>query len=303
MPIPDYQTLYMPLLRFAADEKEHNVDEAMKAIADSFSLTDDERRERIPSGTQSLFANRVQWAKTYLAHAGCLASARRGVFCITERGLALLKQSHERITNKVLSQFPEFVQFHEPTRRKPTQDNTTGDNADGGTPEEKIEAAYGVMQRELADQLLQKVKEGSPEFFEQLVVDLMVAMGYGGSREDAAQSIGRTGDEGIDGIIKEDRLGLGVIYLQAKRWAGTVGRPEIHKFVGALIGQHAQRGVFITTGRFSAEAVEFARTSNPVVILIDGSKLVQYMIESGLGTTLHKHYDIRKIDSDYFAEE
>jgi restriction system protein len=304
MAVPDFQSFFVPLLRVAADGKEHTLSEARDRIAHEFALSADELAEKLPSGLQTKFSNRADWAKTYFVRAGVLSSPRRGSFCITERGHSLLEQGYKKIDIKVLSQYPEFVEFHHPNRKEvdlgtpaePIQRLTE-------TPEEILQAAYQSIRHSLADDLLERVKGNTPKFFESLVVDLMVAMGYGGSREDAARSIGQSGDEGVDGIIKEDRLGLDIIYLQAKKWEGSVGRPEIQKFVGALIGKRAKRGVFITTGRFSEDAVDYARSNDPKVVLIDGDGLVAYMIEFGLGTTRQALYEIQKVDSDYFVEE
>jgi restriction system protein len=229
-----------------------------------------------------------------------LSTPRRGYFQITERGQKLHSQGHERIDVKILKQFPEFVEFH--TSKSEKQEPEGGDSP-AATPEEVLQQSYLSIRNELAADILSKIKDNSPQFFENLVVDLMVSMGYGGSRSDAGKSIGRSGDEGIDGIIKEDRLGLDVIYLQAKRWEGTVGRPEIQKFVGALHGKRAKKGVFITTGKFSDDATKYVETIDPRVILIDGRLLAEYMIDFNLGTSTSANFEIKKIDTDYFSEE
>lgn len=303
MGVPDFQSFFKPLLDIASDGKEHSMREVREKIAADFNLTQQELSELLPSGTQTKFDNRVAWAKSYFVQAKILESPRRAYLKITERGQHLHAQSHERIDIKVLSQYPEFVEFHNPSKQnkhnqiEPPQDNSNE------TPEEILQRSYQSIRSELAGEIIDRIKSNTPIFFERLIVDLMVAMGYGGSRSDAGQSIGQSGDEGIDGIIKEDRLGLDVIYLQAKRWEGTVGRPEVQKFVGALHGKRARKGVFITTGKFSAEAHEYVKSIDPKVILIDGKSLANYMIDFNLGTSNSVTYEIKKIDSDYFTEE
>ncbi len=254
------------------------------------------------------FDNRVAWAKSYLVHAGALKATRRAHFQITGRGLELLNQGHERIGVKVLDQYPEFVEFRTQSapggaNREAVEKSSQVEETASATPEEVLQQAYESVRNDLAAELLNLIKQNTPAFFEKLVVDLMVAMGYGGSRADAGRSVGQSGDEGIDGIIKEDRLGLDVIYLQAKRWDGTVGRPEIHKFVGALHGKRARKGVFITTGRFSQEAKGYVEHIDPRVILIDGHALASYMIDFNLGTSTMVNYEVKRVDSDYFVED
>ena len=235
--------------------------------------------------------------KSYFVQAKILESSRRGYFHITQRGLDLHKVGHKRIDKGILSQYPEFVEFRK-ARLKEDELQLPGE-----TPEETLQKSYESIRSDLAGQIVQRIGNNSPEFFERLVVDLMVVMGYGGSRADAGKSIGGTGDEGIDGIIKEDKLGLDLVYLQAKRWGGTVGRPDVQKFVGALHGKRAKKGVFITTGKFSDDAKRYVETIDPKVILIDGRLLAELMIDHGLGTTTTAIYQLRRIDSDYFTEE
>jgi len=301
MAVPDFQSFFKPMLELAADGEEHSLKEAREKIAVDFELSEDELAEMLPSGTQTKFDNRVAWAKSYFVQAKVLESPKRAHFKITDRGRELLRQGHARIDIKILNQYPEFVEFHTPSRQNhpsaPPEESTSE------TPEEVLQKAYQSIRSDLAGEILEHIKSNSPSFFENLVVDLMVAMGYGGSRADAGKSVGQSGDEGVDGIIKEDRLGLDVIYLQAKRWEGTVGRPEIQKFVGALHGKRAKKGVFITTGKFSDEAHEYVRTIDPKVILIDGRNLAEYMIDFNLGTSKTVTYEIKRIDSDYFTEE
>jgi len=302
MPVPDFQSFFKPLLDLASDEQEHSVSEARKRLAVEFKMTEEDLSEMLPSGTQAKFDNRVAWAKSYFIQAKVLKATRRAHFKITERGMELWEQGHQRIDVKILDQYPEFVEFHKPSKPEKLDEGSKSISY-AETPEEIFQDAYESIHNELALNLLSQVKENSPKFFENLVVDLMVAMGYGGSRADAGKSLGKSGDEGIDGIIKEDRLGLDVIYLQAKRWEGTVGRPDIQKFVGALHGKRAKKGVFITTGKFSDDANNYVINIDPRVILIDGLKLAEYMITFNLGVTISSVYEIKKVDTDYFSEE
>lgn len=252
MAIPDYQTIMLPLLRLAADGSEHQFREAVERLADEFKLTDSERSELLPSGTAHVFANRVGWARTYLKQAGLLSSPKRGLLRITAEGMALLANRPTRVDNNLLNQYEPFRAFR--TRGKAEEEASTQPVLVAPaeqTPEDAMALAYQRVRKELEAELLEQIKSASPAFFERLVVDLLVAMGYGGSRQDAGRAIGKSGDGGIDGMIKEDKLGLDVIYLQAKRWEAVVGRPEIQKFAGALQGQRASKGVFITTSSFS----------------------------------------------------
>ena len=293
----------LPMLQFAGDGKEHTSAEVREALARQFALSAADLAQLLPSGRQVIFANRVTWARVYLQKAGLLVSVRRGAFCITGPGHEVLRQPPPRIDIHFLGQFPEFLEFRE--RRNPAEpgNGATSEAASHDTPEEALEAAYTGIRHGLAEQLLARVKAGTPEAFERLVVELLIKMGYGGTRKEAGEAIGRSGDEGIDGIIHEDRLGLDTIYLQAKKWEGTVGRPEVQKFVGALQGRRARKGVFITTGSFSAEAQDYVSRIDPKVVLIDGRQLSEYMIDFDLGVTAVASYEIKRVDSDYFAEE
>jgi restriction system protein len=299
--IPDYQSFMLPLLDIASDGVEHSLREAFELIADRFELTDEQLKELLPSGRQTTFENRVGWARTYIKKAGLLDSPRRGYFQITERGRQVLAQNPESIDRQFLMQYPEFISFHQP---QPSQQTVTTDQEDSDqTPEEGIEAAYQRVREQLAQELLQTVKSCSPSFFERLVVDLLVRMGYGGTRRDAGQAIGRSGDGGIDGIIKEDRLGLDIVYIQAKRWDNTVGRPQIQQFAGALQGQRARKGVFITTSAFSQAAQDYVSRLDSKIVLIDGETLAQLMMDFDIGVTTVAVYDLKHIDSDYFIED
>lgn len=304
--IPDYQTLMLPVLKSVSDGKEHKLKDINASLAKEFSLGDEELSILIPSGSQSIFYNRVGWAKTYLKKAGLIASEIKGIIKITERGKKVLSESPAQINNKFLKQFGEFVEFQNrvnPKKEKIEIELET-DYANQ-TPEELIENSFQDFQKSLAEELLDRIRNVTPSFFEKLVVALLVKMGYGGSIKDAGKAVGKTGDEGIDGIIKEDKLGLDVIYIQAKRWKenNIIGRPEIQKFVGALAGQGAKKGIFITASSFSKEALDYKPMNDTKVILIDGMELANLMIEYNLGVAPLHSYELKKIDSDYFDEE
>lgn len=305
MPIPDYQSLMLPLLTFLSDGIEHSTREAINALADQFGLTAEERTTPIPSGPQPVLDNRVGWARTYMKKAGLIESPRRGIIKLSDRGSGVLKKNPSRIDNHLLEQFEEYRDFKEQARgsQKKTKDPAAPAVLPDTTPEESLEYGFQRLQQELSDELLSRVKTCSPRFFENLVVELLVKMGYGGSIKDAGEAIGKSGDEGLDGIIKEDRLGLDVIYIQAKKWEGTISRPEIQKFAGALQGRRAKKGIFITTSGFSKEAIEYVSKIDSKISLIDGLSLVQLMIEHNLGVSLFQTYEIKKVDSDYFEEE
>lgn len=298
--IPDYQTCMLPLLKYAADNKEHKLADAVEDLSDQFRLTEEERKELLPSKTQEVIFNRIGWARTYMKKAGLLEDTRRGFFKITERGQAVLGENLERLSTKYLRKFDEFNEFQKKHNEKDSK--TENDVISEATPEEMLEAGYTKLSENLVDDILVNISKCSPSFFEHLVVDLLVHMGYGGSFSEAAQVVGKSGDEGIDGIIKEDKLGLDTIYIQAKRWKGVVGRPEIQKFAGALLGQKASKGVFITTSFFTKEAEEYVASVDRKVVLIDGQKLASLMIEHNVGISTVRTFEIKRIDSDYFEE-
>ncbi|MBL8062878.1 MAG: restriction endonuclease [Anaerolineales bacterium] len=302
MAIPDFQSLMLPLLHLASNEKEHSLQEATRILAQQFKLTNEELAELLPSGRKTRFYDRVGWAITFLRKAGLFSSSSRGKFQITQRGLDTLKNPPERINVKFLEQYDEFVEFR--TRReKDDEDITVTEKLEIQTPEEAIEAAHQNLRQTLADEVLQTVKNCSPTFFERLVIDVLVKMGYGGTRKDAGKAIGKSGDGGIDGIINEDRLGLDVIYIQAKKWEGSVGRPELQKFAGALQGKRAKKGIFISTSNFTNEAKEYVSQIDSKITLIDGETLSQLMIDYNVGINSIATYELKKIDNDYFIEE
>ncbi|MFH1060274.1 MAG: restriction endonuclease [Pseudomonadota bacterium] len=304
MAIPNFQKIMLPLLKLSADDQEHTLKSAIESLAPFFKLTLDEMNQLLPSGTQPVFANRVGWAKSYLKMAGLVESPKRGIFKITPRGHSLLATNPPQIDSKLLEQFPEFLGFQQRASKERREDaGNEQQNQSDTTPDEAMETAYRQLREQLAQELLAQMKTCSPAFFERTVVDLLLAMGYGGSRREAGATIGKSGDGGIDGIIKEDKLGLDVVYIQAKRWdAGTVGRPDIQKFAGALQGQRAKKGVFITTSAFTKEAREFASFIDTRIVLIDGEQLAQLMIDHGVGVTTTTVYELKRLDSDYFAE-
>jgi restriction system protein len=298
-----------PLLELAADGHDHVFRDAINQIANRFQLTAEDREQRTPNGKQRLLDNRLGWAKTYLIKSGLLEGPRRSVFKITARGQEALA-SGQTIDNRYLRRFPEFIEFFggrgetDPTDEDGLAVSAAAPLVPERTPEELIESGYRQLENALAYELLDRVQASTPEFFERLVVDLLVAMGYGGSLGDAGQAIGRAGDQGIDGIIKEDRLGLDVIYIQAKRWtSGTIGRPEIQQFAGALQGQRARKGVFISTAKFTSDAKQYAASIDTRIVLIDGTELARLMIRHGVGVTTTARYELKRIDSDYFSDE
>ena len=304
MAIPDYQTIMLPLLRLAADQQEHKFRDAVEVLAQQFLLTDEEQSEPLPSGSQPVFNNRVGWARTYLKQAGLLESPKRGYFNITQQGLDLLQSNPSKVDNSTLEKYPAFIEFRSRRRETTNEQPTTTEFEifSSETPEDALAIAYKKLRIDIESDLLDTVKQSSPAFFERLVVDLLVSMGYGGNRQDAAKAVGKSGDGGIDGIINEDRLGLDVIYIQAKRWEGAVGRPEIQKFAGALQGQRAKKGIFITTSSFSNEARDYVKYIDTRIILMDGAQLVKLMVDHNVGCSSAGTYEVKKIDSDYFEE-
>lgn len=308
MPIPDFQSLMLPLLKFCSDEQEHSTKDTIEYTSKHFNLSDEELSQRLPSGTQYIFYNRVFWAKAHLKMAGLLENTKRAHFKITQSGLNLLKTNPPFVNLRTLKSIPAYVE-HTKIYKKDRPEKAENESENESeydndlTPEESLEYSYQKIRKSLAQDLLSKIKNIPASFFEKLVIDLLVMMGYGGSLKDAGKAIGRSGDEGIDGIIKEDKLGLDVIYIQAKRWEGVVGRPELQKFVGALAGQGAKKGIFITTSYFSKDALDYTPKNETKIVLVDGEQLAQYMIDYNLAVSTVSTYQIKKIDLDYFGEE
>jgi restriction system protein len=309
MPIPDYQALMLPLLKRAA-VGEMRVLEAEKQLGDEFRLSPEERTQLLPSGKQRVLHNRAHWAKFYMMKAGLVSFPHRGTFVATDEGRELLARNPSKIDLDLLRQYPSFEEFYRgdhgnseasPTAAAPTVQS----DLPSSTPEEQIEKAFITLQSALRTNLLERIQQNTPAFFEELIIDLLVKMGYGGSRPDAAAQLGRSGDGGVDGVINEDRLGLDRIYVQAKRYAegNVIGRPAVQSFVGSLMGLGATKGVFVTTSKFSSDAVEYARHLRERVILIDGRRLAELMIEHGVGVRLDRAVEFKKMDEDYFDEE
>lgn len=310
MPIPDYQKFMQPLLQYLSDGQSRSRQDRAKWLANYFQLTDEQQLERLPSGKATTLYSRVGWAGTYLLKAGLLDRPARGQVRITPRGLEALADSNRGtvIDNAYLRRFPEFVAFQSQSQRPDTGHEdpllsvSNDERTERRTPEEAMESAHLTLRAALATDLLERIQAGSPRFFEQLVLDLLVAMGYGGSRADAAQAVGGSGDGGVDGYIKEDKLGLDSIYLQAKRWKESVGRPVVQAFAGSLEGFRARKGVLITTSRFSQDAHDYVRRIEKRIVLIDGQQLSEFMIDHGVGVSEVATYSIMRVDEDYFDD-
>jgi restriction system protein len=305
MAIPDYQSLMSPVLFLMADNKTRSVKEVIEALAVLFNWTAEDLDELIPSGVQSVAQSRVGWAVTYLKKAGLIESPKRSQNRITPEGSRVASLPDVKVNNRYLRQYPSFVEFQGGKSNNASNDKQTTlpeQNQSELSPEEQLDSAALSLQQSLADDLLDKLKTVSPAFFERIVVDLLVAMGYGGSVKDAGKSVGKSGDGGIDGIIKEDKLGLDTIYIQAKRWEANVGRPEVQKFAGALQGVRARKGVFITTSSYSSDALDFVRNIDSKIVLIDGAELSRLMIEYGVGVSVQRVVKVMRLDGDYFEE-
>lgn len=304
MAIPTYEDLMLPLLKLLSDGQERHIREIIGLLADKSNLSQEERERLLPSRSDTVIANRVGWARTHLTKTGLLEKqATRGFYKITSRGLDVASQNPPRVDNNFLRRFPEFVEWFDVKREKKIDVQTKTKTEVEKTPDELLDSSYQTIRNNIAAEIIAKIKSCSPNFFEFLVVDLLVKMGYGGTLQDAGKAVGKSGDGGIDGIIKEDRLGLDVIYLQAKRWEGNVSRPEIQKFAGALLGNQARKGVFITTSDFTKEARDYVKTISSNIILINGEELAELMIDYNVGVSVATTYEIKKIDSDYFSEE
>lgn len=309
MTIPDFQSLMLPALRFAAERNDEvSIRDLSQQIAQGFRLTAEELKQPLPSGRAPQFYNRLQWAVFHLRKAGLLSTPRRAHIAITSQGRELANRGLERIDLRVLNEYPEFRRFREQSSRTSDGERDPDPHplaGNGATPLEALEDNYQRLRSALVDDLLDRITAASPTFFEQLVVELLLEMGYGGSRADAGRALGRSGDEGIDGIIKEDRLGLDAIYIQAKRWRRdrAVGRPEIQQFAGALAGRSASKGIFLTTSRFTEEARSFVEKLTTKIALVDGQELAGLMIDHGIAVTTVATYAVRRIDSDYFDEQ
>ena len=306
MSIPDYQTLMLPVLKLSANESVRVAD-LVTRIAAEFSLTEEDLEELLPSGQTRRLNNRIHWAKTYLSKAGLLESPNRGYFVATQEGRKVLESSPDRISNEFLIRYEKFQDFR--ARGKETGATKNGvdlslpDNP--ATPEEQIDNAYATLRSSLGTDLLERILQNSPSFFEGLIIELMISMGYGSSHARAARQLGRSGDGGVDGVIDEDRLGLDRVYLQAKRYKAdkVVGRPDVQGFVGSLVGLGASKGIFVTTSSFSKQAQEYAEGLVQRIILIDGALLTKLMVEHDVGVRTSRTISIQRMDEDFFAEE
>jgi restriction system protein len=305
MAIPGYQEFMLPLVKLAADGQEHKITDAIDLLAEQFALSKEEREIMLPSGTQTRLYNRVTWALTYMTKSLLLSKCGRGRFKMAPRGLEVLKKCPSHINNAFLKQFDEYRAFTNTRNNSefaiPVANSGTVDDIDPSlTPLEQVEGGYKELRRTLVDELLDRVRTMKPKMFERLVVDVLVAMGYGGSQLDAAQVVGKSGDNGIDGVIKEDRLGLDMVYIQAKRHDADIGPAAIREFVGSLGEHKATKGVFITCGGFTSGAIEAAAKAHSRIVLIDGNQLAEYMIDTGVGVTVYETYTVKKLNSDYF---
>jgi restriction system protein len=305
MAVPDYQSFMLPLLRLFQDSNANSLNSAYEALAAELNLSEADRQQLLPSGQQKTYQNRIGWAATHLKKAALLTNPARGKLQITSLGLEILQQNPDKITSKFLRQFPDYLTFLGHAASSQQQETkspelTAPENSQ--TPEELLQTAYQTLKSEVAAELLQLLKSSSPGFFERVVVDLLVAMGYGGSRKAAGKAIGRSGDGGIDGIISEDPLGLDNIYIQAKRWEGNVGRPMVQAFAGSLEGFRARKGVMITTADFSKDAKDYVTRIEKKIVLISGEMLAELMVENNVGVTERERFVVKRIDIDYFEE-
>lgn len=302
MPIPSFNEFKLPVLRTFANGNEHTTKDLLPAIQKHFNLSEQDMKEMIPSLRQTRVANRIYWSYADLCRAGLLQKIKPGWYKITDEGKQLLTENPPPLTRVFLSQrspvFAEWLKRSSAPNTVPNADMP--DTVDTQTPEERLKDAFEEIHGSLVDEVLEKLQTVNPYQFEQIVLDVLVAMGYGGSRAEAARVTQRSGDEGIDGIINEDRLGLDTIYIQAKRWQHAVGRRELQAFVGALSGQGANKGIFITSGTFAKTAYDYLAKIQQRVIPIDGEKLAGLMVEHGVGVSVEKTYTLKRLDSDYF---
>lgn len=304
MPVPGFQSWFLPLLSRVADGKPQEIGALYEALANDLSLSLDDRAELLNSGRQFVYENRIGWARTYLKKAGLVESPGRGLVQITDRGRQVLAQKPAALNVRFLKQFPEFREFHTYRPLPLVADAASPESSaeDDETPRDTLERVQGELQEQLAVDLLERIKKAPPAFFERLVVDLLLQMGYGGSHEDAGRTIGKAGDGGIDGIINEDRLGLDVIYIQAKRWDNPVGRPVVQTFAGSLEGVRARKGVLITTSTFTSEAFAYVKQIEKRIVLVDGQQLANFMIQHNVGVAVEATYEVKRMDLDYFGE-
>lgn len=304
MAIPDYQSLMRPLLECGKDGNEVRTSECVDTIADKLGLSQEDREELLPSGRQPLLFNRIHWARTYLGKAGAVESTKRGYFRLTDRGFELLNNGPERITNDTLSKFAEFNKWREANNENKEKPTPSKDNDSDASPEEMIEKAHQSINAQLETEILESLYSVTPTMFEHIIVDLLISMGYGGGRAEMGKALGQTNDGGVDGVIKEDELGLDVVYMQAKKHKldSTISRPDIQSFVGSLEGFNATKGVFVTTGNFASTVEEYVSRIHKRIVLINGKKLAQLMIKHGVGVRTKNTYELKYIDEDYFVD-
>lgn len=300
--IPDFQSLMLPFLKLLADGKLHTIHEIYEALCLQFQLTQEEKEMLLPSGNQAIMRNRVGWTRTYLKKAGLIDSPQRASFIITDEGRKVLSENLTRIDVKFLKRYPVFKEWQESTKGEGDDSQDKTELETGKTPEELLEYSFTKLKSELAIDLLEKVKGASPAFFESLVIDLLIKMGYGGSRKEAGEVLGKSGDGGIDGLIKEDKLGLDIIYVQAKRWENPVTIHQVRDFAGSLLSKKARKGILLTTSGFPNSAFEFINSIDPKIRLIDGVELAELMVEYNVGVTVKKSYEVKRLDLDYFEE-
>ncbi len=305
MAVPDFQSIMLPFLELASDSLEHTMQETHEKLAIKFGLTEKDLNEMIPSGFSTIWKNRVSWAKVHLAKAKLIETPRRSVYKISKRGIELLNKKPPVVNLALLKQFPDYLPFQKNTLIDSTPEILSHNNNETSTPAETLSFAYQTLRKNLAQDILEKIRAISPYKFEELVLKLLLKMGYGGSLKDAAQTTKKSNDEGIDGIIKEDRLGLDVIYIQAKRWKSEnkIGREDIQKFVGVLATKGVRKGIFITTSSFGKNALDALPKNETKIVLIDGEQLAQYMIDYNLGVSVAEVFEVKKLDNDFFEEE
>lgn len=303
MSMPTWDEITGKFISRLAAAPEYTSQQMTEALAKDFALTEELRKELLPSGTQTRFANRVGWAKTHLQKAGLVESLGRGRFRITKEGSQVLQDPPQKLDSAYLSRFPSYLKFLKPAESRNARQQETQLPSAGASPREEMSALHELLRAQLAEELLDTIKACSPSFFERLIVEVIVALGYGGSVPDARQVLGGSGDGGVDGIIKEDRLGLDVIYLQAKRWEPPVGRPAVQAFAGSLEGFRARKGILITTSSFTKDAREYVRNIEKKIILIDGQELARLMMEGGVGVSEEERWTLLRIDHDFFSEE
>jgi len=303
--VPDFQKIMLPLLKLLGDKEIHKTSELKLKIADHFKLSEVDRNEMLPSGTQLKLDNRVHWAISHLKHAGLLVYPSRGKCMITEEGMKVISNPPELINIKYLRNFTVFQQWQDETKsnRRKVDNTTEGESTQSViTPDESIENSYSELNRVLRAEIIEKIKSCSPRFFEQLVIDLLLKMGYGGSKIEAGEVLGKSNDGGIDGLIKEDRLGLDTIYVQAKKWENVVPVSQVRDFAGALLSKKAKKGIFIATSSFPNSAKQYVAAIEPRIVLIDGEQLAELMIEHDLGVSIQRTIAIKKLDLDYYEE-